>query len=197
MLLRTMADFDTDDLEEVIRRWTAQSPAILVIEDLNWLLAKVNVSTFLNLLDGIDNGAGGGGLLLIATTNHPEQLDPAVNNRPGRFDVLIEMPPPDEPLRRSFLRAKLPEIDEAAIDQLAAKTDRLSFAHLQEILRLSGLTALRAGRSIRSASDLMQAAQTVSDAYEEAVRGFPTKAEIPFGLLPLRNQRRQDTSAVE
>jgi SpoVK/Ycf46/Vps4 family AAA+-type ATPase len=67
----------------VIRRWTRQAPAILIIEDLNWLLEQVNVSTFLNLLDGIDSRAGNG-LLIIATTNHPNELDPAINNRPGR-----------------------------------------------------------------------------------------------------------------
>ena len=76
----------------------AATPAVLVIEDLDWLLEHTNVSTFLNLIDGVesDGGRAAGGLLLIATTNHPDKLDPAVNNRPGRFDVVVEIPPPDE-----------------------------------------------------------------------------------------------------
>ncbi len=54
MILRPIGDFDDDDLQEVIRRWRNQAPAILVIEDLNWLLQQVNLSTFLNLIDGVE-----------------------------------------------------------------------------------------------------------------------------------------------
>jgi ATP-dependent 26S proteasome regulatory subunit len=189
LLLRPAADFDSDDLEEVIRRWSEQAPAILVIEDLNWLLVKVNVSTFLNLLDGVDRGRGKGGLLLIATTNSPDQLDPAVNNRPGRFDVVLEVPPPDRALRLEFLCLALATVPRATLETLAARTDGLSFAHLQEIVRLSGLTAIHAGRQERTEKDLSGAADTVRRAFDEAVRGFPVKPELPFGLLPLRDRK--------
>jgi SpoVK/Ycf46/Vps4 family AAA+-type ATPase len=190
MLLRTTAEFDTDDLEEIIRRWTRSAPAILVIEDLNWLLNKVNVSTFLNLLDGVDSTVGAGGLLLIATSNHPDQLDGAINNRPGRFDVVIEMPGPDLELRRAFLAANLKETMPELIVQVAGATDLLSFAHLQEILRLSGLTAIHSGRAARSADDVLEAVRTVREARDNAVLGFPNKPEIPFGLLPLLERRK-------
>jgi SpoVK/Ycf46/Vps4 family AAA+-type ATPase len=193
MLLRTSASFDSDDLEEVIRRWTAQAPAILVIEDLNWLLEKVNVSLFLNLLDGVDSKTGDGGLLLIATSNHPDQLDPAINNRPGRFDVVIEMPPPDRAMRSSFLHRKLAEIDAGAIEKVASQTEGLSFAHLQEILRLSGLTAIQGGRTRRTVEDVQSAASAVIGTHEQAVRGFPRTPEVPFGLLPLRDRRQQQS----
>ena len=103
MILARAKGSDSDDLEGVIRRWTQQALAILVIEDLNWLLEKLNVSTFLNQLDGIESPVKGG-LMLIATTNHPERLDPAINNRPGRFDVVLEIRPPDRRHRWWFLR---------------------------------------------------------------------------------------------
>ena len=117
MVLRANASFDSDAFADIIRRWKDQAPAVLVIEDLNWLLKSVNLSTFLNLLDGIDNEATkvdsddtvGQGLMLIATTNDPAALDPAINNRPGRFDVVIEISNPGEALRRQFLATKLPE----------------------------------------------------------------------------------------
>ena len=190
MILRPDHDFDTDSLEEVVRRWTQQAPAILVIEDLNWLLEKVNVSTFLNLLDGIESPAAGG-LLLIATTNHPQTLDSAINNRPGRFDVVIEVSPPDKPLRRQFLRHHLPaDVTDEMIDRLAERSSGLSFAHLQEILRLSGLHAIHAGRARRAADDLLGATDTVRQMHNDAERGFPLKQEMPFGLLPLRDARQ-------
>lgn len=190
MLLRQAARFSGNELEEVIRRWSQQAPAILVIEDLNWLLKEINVSTFLNLLDGVE-GSVTGGLLLIATSNYPEQLDPAINNRPGRFDVVIEIPCPDRDLRLAFFRRKLPEASDATVEHLAGETDELSFAHLQEVLRLSGLQAIHAGRSTRIDDDLFEAARTVATAYRHAERGFPAKQELPFGLLPLRDRKKK------
>ena len=190
LVLRPDDDFDTGALEEVVRRWTRQAPAILVIEDLNWLLEKVNVSTFLNLLDGIESPATGG-LLLIATTNHPDKLDGAVNNRPGRFDVVIEVSPPEKPMRRSFLRRHVPhDVSDETIDALAERSGGLSFAHLQEVLRLSGLNAIHAGRTRRVADDLTNALEAVRQMHEHASSGFPVKLEMPFGLLPLRNAKR-------
>ena len=72
------------------------------------------------------------------------------------------------------------------LDRVAAETDGLSFAHLEEIVRLSGLTAIHAGRAERAEEDLVAAMSTVRGAYEAAVRGFPTKPEVPFGLAPRR-----------
>lgn len=185
MILRPGAAFDSDDFEEVLNRWRAQAPAILIIEDLNWLLGSVNVSTFLNLLDGIESSSTDG-LLLIATTNYPEKLDPAINNRPGRFDVVIELPCPDEGLRREFFRRNIPAQPAEVIEKLTELSAGLSFSHLQEILRLSGLLAIQDGRSDRTDEGLMRAAQTVRETHEDAERGFAPKPEMPFGLAALR-----------
>ena len=204
LVLRPAHQFDSDDLQTVIERWTDQAPAVLVIEDLNWLLKEVNVSTFLNLLDGIETvvapdiddlggeatGAGGGGLLLIATTNHPDQLDPAINNRPGRFDVTIEIANPDAAMRLEFLTRKLPGIERRVVDELADGSEGLSFAHLQELLRQSGLLALADGRGGRTADDLRAALKTLRAGSEDAARGFPTKPQVPFGLQHVRKNRR-------
>jgi hypothetical protein len=194
MILRPDASFDSDDFEEVIRRWSRQAPAMLVIEDLDWLIAKLNVSTFLNCLDGIEATVTGG-LLLIATTNHPEKLDPAINNRPGRFDVAIEVPNPEAPLRREFLQRKLAAaVEPKIVDQLVATCDGFSFAHLHEVLRLAGLMAIRDGRRQRSDDDLLRAARCVRDGRDEATMGFPQKPEVPFGLQHLRALRGHTSS---
>lgn len=187
MILRPAANFDSDDLQQALDRWRRQAPAILVIEDLNWLLNEVNVSTFLNLLDGVESNVTGG-LLLIATTNHPDKLDPAVNNRPGRFDVVIEVPCPDRALRVEFFRRKWAGAAAESIEKIAAATDRLSFAHLQEILRVSGLYAIQAGRSGRIEEDLLKAARTLQAAQTDAERSFAAKPEVPFGLAAWRSR---------
>jgi hypothetical protein len=186
LVLRPSARFNADALQLVIKRWKSQAPAALIIEDLDWLLKNVNVSAFLNALDGIDT-APAAGMLLIATTNHPEQLDAAINNRPGRFDVVLEIPCPDKSLRAEFFRTKLPSCDPATIARAADLTDGLSFAHLHEILRASGLSAIHAGRTDRNSDDVLRAIQTARDASDQAARGFPTKPEAPFGLVPRRS----------
>jgi hypothetical protein len=186
-LLRCEAGFDGDDFTEIVRRWTAEAPAMLVIEDLNWLLEKIDVSTFLNTLDGVESQLSGG-LMLIATTNHPQELDPAINNRPGRFDVVIEIPPPRQPQRLEFLRQRLGEMVPQTLEKVAAMADGLSFAHLQEILRLSGLLAIAANRKVRADEDLIGAAIKVIESNDCAVRGFPRKPDVPFGFAHLRNR---------
>jgi hypothetical protein len=186
MILRPVGSFEDAQLQHVIRRWSEQAPCILVIEDLNWMLESVDVSLFLNLLDGIDAPCEGG-LLLIATTNDPEALDPAINNRPGRFDVAIEVPSPNDAARRSFFETRLGGIDAALLERLVVASDGLSFAHLLEILRCAGLSAISAGRPDRSAEDLLEAAKRVKETSDTARRGFPTATpEIPFGLQHLR-----------
>lgn len=197
IILRPGAKFDTDHLAGVVRRWTGQAPCILVIEDLDWMLKQVDVSAFLNLIDGVDSASTTGGLLLLATTNHPERLDPAVNNRPGRFDVVIEIPAPDEPTRLTYLRRHLADIGDAVLSRVAADADGLAFAHLQEIVRLSGLLAINAGRSARADDDVRSAASTVREAYDAAVRGYPSKPAVEFGLGYLRRTARCETPSAD
>ena len=113
------------------------APAILVIEDLTAVIERVNLSTFLNLLDGVDRKTDGG-LMLIASTNHPDKLDAAVSNRPGRFDVAMELPSPDDAQRRVYFGTRLLEVDAATVDAAVEQTREMSFAHLEEIVHLSG-----------------------------------------------------------
>ncbi len=188
LLMRSDREVDDRAVRRVIDRWQQQAPAALVIEDLNWLLKQVDVAQFLNLLDGIER-QDAKGLLLLATTNHPEQLDPAVNNRPGRFDVTIELPNPNTGLRRQFLDRNLPDLPDETRGKAADKADGLSFAHLREVLRLSGLLAIEAGRDNRDAADVLKAVDLVRDGHDRAARGFPKPPELPFGL---QHKRRRD-----
>ena len=191
MILRTSSSFDEDDLEEVIRRWRVQAPAILVIEDLNWLMHHVKLSMLLNLIDGISSDLSGG-LLLIGTTNHPDKLDAALSSRPGRFDVVIEVKNPGRDLRREFFVIKLPELPTDTVNLAIRRSEGLSFAHLQEVLRMSGLLAIEAGRSTRTPHDVLRALDIVRDAHESAARGFVSCPETPFGLAQWAKHREEN-----
>jgi SpoVK/Ycf46/Vps4 family AAA+-type ATPase len=187
-VLRPADGFDKGDLAAVFERWVEHAPAMLIIEDLDHALKSMDLAQFLNLVDGIDASATGG-LLLIATTNHPDDLDPAINARPGRFDVVMEIAPPDAVLRSRFFRQQLPGLDEETLKMAKRESVGLSFSHLHEVVRLSGLMALSEGRGERTARHVREALEVVREAYGAARRGFPMTAEEPFGLARFRKGR--------
>jgi hypothetical protein len=190
MVLRPDCEMGDADLKWVFKRWRRHAPAMLVIEDLDHLLKdKMNLSHFLNHVDGID-AAMTGGLLLLATTNHPERLDPAVSNRPGRFDVVIEVPDPSAGQRREFFGLRLSgEADSAAtLDAVVAETAGLSFSHLHEVVRLSGLLAIHDDLGGRAAGHWRRAARMVADGGRNARCGFPVIPDAPFGLAQFRKK---------
>ena len=76
------------------------APCLLVLEDLDSLITPNNRSYFLNELDGF---AGNEGVLTLATTNHPERLDPAILDRPSRFDRKYPFPLPEREERLAYI----------------------------------------------------------------------------------------------
>ena len=194
LVLRSGRGIDEDDFTAVVKRWVESAPAILVIEDLNWMIPeRVSVSAFLNQLDGLATPRGAAGLLMIASTNHPETLDPAINDRPGRFDVMLEVPSPDGALRREFFRRATEALgdvpDEPVLAKLVTATSGLSFAHLREVVQAAGLAAVRDGRDRRSEADLLDAAAAGGRAHQAADRGFPARPDEAFGLAQFRGHR--------
>jgi AAA+ superfamily predicted ATPase len=124
-------------MQEVFRKAREAAPCILVLEDLDALVDNKNRSLFLNEMDGF---AANHGILTVATTNHPERLDPAMLERPSRFDrkITFHLPGPDE--RSRFLKQMLAkrEISEEEIASLCEETDGFTFAYLKELC-LSGV----------------------------------------------------------
>jgi AAA+ superfamily predicted ATPase len=127
----------------VFKRARSASPCILVLEDLDSLVEEDNLSTLLNEMDGF---AANRGILTIATTNHPDKLDPALLHRPSRFDRKIEFMDPALDERRRFLelanekRDAAMRLAEQELDAAAHATEGFSFAFLKE-LNLAAMTA--------------------------------------------------------
>ncbi len=127
---------DEFSIRAVFDRARTTAPCILVLEDLDSLVTPANRSFFLNELDGF---AGNTGILTLATTNHPERLDPAIVDRPSRFDRKYPFDLPAVEERHAYitqwngsLRPAL-RLSDAAIDAIAARTDDFSFAYLKEL----------------------------------------------------------------
>jgi transitional endoplasmic reticulum ATPase len=102
------------------------------------------VSQFLSEMDGYTQQNHG--VLILGATNVPWAVDPAFR-RPGRFDRVIFVPPPDVESRRSILRGLLkhrPAEDHLDIDRMADQTSGFSGADLQQIIESAADEAIEA-----------------------------------------------------
>jgi hypothetical protein len=133
---RSRYDTDERNIEEIFDRARRIAPCALVFEDLDAQITERNRSFFLNQLDGF---APNGGLLVLATTNHPERLDPAIVERPSRFDRKYHFALPLADGRAAFLARWTERLDphlKLTPDQLAKlveDTEGFSFAYLKEL----------------------------------------------------------------
>jgi AAA+ superfamily predicted ATPase len=131
------------NIREVFRRARESVPCLLVLEDLDALVNDGNRAFFLNELDGF---ALNEGLITIATTNHPEQLDPAILERPSRFDRRYTFALPADGERRQYLELwnqKLQsdmQIEPKTIQTFVEQTSGFSYATLKELI-LSSMMA--------------------------------------------------------
>ena len=120
-------------------------------QTLNQLLAE---------MDGFDSSKG---VVLLAATNRPETLDPALT-RPGRFDRRVPVELPDLPGRAAILRVHARDVrmDESVdFDAIARATAGASGAELANIINEAALRAVRQGRNLVNQSDLEESVETV------------------------------------
>lgn len=131
------------NIREVFRRARESTPCLLVLEDLDALVNDGNRAFFLNEVDGFVLNEG---LITITTTNHPEQLDPAILERPSRFDRRYTFALPADGERRRYLELwnrKIQsdmQIEPETIQTFVEQTSGFSFATLKELI-LSSMMA--------------------------------------------------------
>jgi AAA+ superfamily predicted ATPase len=103
--------------------------------------ARGTVNQLLEEMDGVSNANDG--VFVLGATNHPWDVDVALR-RPGRFDRMMLVLPPDEPARDAILRYHLRDRPVANIDvrKLARKSDGLSGADLAYVCELAAQSAL-------------------------------------------------------
>lgn len=168
-------------IERAFDRAAVLAPCVLCFEDLDALLEDgPALSLFLNALDGL---APIEGILVIATTNRPEKIDPAIARRPSRFDRVWTVPPPDEALRERYLaRALGADGPEGAAARLAARTDNFSMAFLKEVVVQARFAAVRRHDERITDEDLNAALDVASEHVRLATRGLEDRGGIGFGL---------------
>jgi AAA+ superfamily predicted ATPase len=120
----------------VFDRARTSAPCVLVLEDLDSLVTAQNRSFFLNELDGF---AANIGIVALATTNHPERLDPAILDRPSRFDRKYPFGLPELAERRSYIKLwngtlkPALRLSDEGVEKVSTHTEEFSFAYLKEL----------------------------------------------------------------
>ena len=135
-------------------RARAAAPSILFFDELDALApvrgrstTSVTDSVVAALLTEMDGVMSRGDVSVIGATNRVDLIDPALL-RSGRFEVHLELGLPSVEARRALLGlSDVPFAEDVDLDDLARRTDGLSFADLSGLLREAALTVLREGKS--------------------------------------------------
>jgi SpoVK/Ycf46/Vps4 family AAA+-type ATPase len=134
------------NLHEIFELARHNTPCVLFIDEIDALGASRSdmkqssgrhlINQFLQELDGINSTNDG--VLIIGATNTPWNLDPAFR-RPGRFDRIVFVPPPDITTRESILRLKLNNKPTGSIDlqTIAKKAENYSGADIDAIIDIA------------------------------------------------------------
>ncbi|RYO94904.1 hypothetical protein DL762_000338 [Monosporascus cannonballus] len=145
-------------IKQVFGRARKMAPCLLIFEDLDSLVTEKTRSYFLNEVDGLESNDG---ILMIGSTNHLDKLDPAIRDRPSRFDRKYYYRLPAHAERAAYARYwkakvdKSPRVDfpEDACEFIATITDGFSFAYLKELFIVTLLTIARGGKGDESVTE--------------------------------------------
>ena len=129
---------DDDDIAYLFEKATSKAPSIIILEDVDTLTNETQI-TRAGLLSQLDGLAPNEGVLVLASTNHPEDIDSALCHRPSRFDRVWHFKLPDRRLRMMYVNRSFPWLSTAQKKLLAGETEGWSFAYLNE-LRVSANT---------------------------------------------------------
>lgn len=138
------------------------APSLVVLEDVDlvaeertWGPYGSNPVLFelMNEMDGVGEDAD---VAWVLTTNRPDALEPALAARPGRIDLAVEIPLPDETLRRRLLRLYARGLDLQLADEgaVVGRTEGVTASFVKELLRQAALAAAEDGRTAVVDEDL-------------------------------------------
>ena len=152
-------------VRDLFEQARTRGPAIVFIDEIDALGARrgpggyagsdEREQTLNQLLAEMDGFEDAGGVVVLAATNRPEALDPALR-RPGRFDREVIVPLPGRGERAAILASHTRGKDlgpDADLDQVAAATPGFSGADLANLVNEAAVTAVRDGRTTLVAAD--------------------------------------------
>ncbi len=166
-------------VRDLFKQAKEKAPCIVFIDEIDAIGQKRNTGgmggndereqTLNQLLTEMDGFDGNNGVIILAATNRPESLDPALT-RPGRFDRRVPVELPDLKGREEILKvhAKKIKVDgDADFTQIARMASGASGAELANIVNEAALRAVRAGRRVVSQGDLEESIEVVIAGYQK------------------------------
>ena len=166
-------------VRDLFKQANEKAPCIVFIDEIDKIGKKRDTGagiggndereqTLNQLLTEMDGFDGKKGVVILAATNRPESLDPALL-RPGRFDRRIPVELPDVGGREAILRVHSKGIrmaDNIDLKAVARATSGASGAELANIINEAALRAVRLGRDTVTQDDLMESVETVIAGYQ-------------------------------
>ena len=166
-------------VRDLFKQADEKAPCIVFIDEIDTIGKKRDTGsgiggndereqTLNQLLTEMDGFDGNTGVVILAATNRPESLDPALL-RPGRFDRRIPVELPDLAGREAILQVHARDVKMGgAIDmkEIARATSGASGAELANIVNEAALRAVRMGRDQVTQEDLMESVETVIAGYQ-------------------------------
>ena len=166
-------------VRDLFRQAKEKAPCIVFIDEIDAIGQKRNSGAYggndereqtLNqLLTEMDGFEGNSGVIILAATNRPESLDPALT-RPGRFDRRVPVELPDLKGREAILKVHAKKVklaDNVDFTQIARMAAGASGAELANIVNEAALRAVRDGRPCVTQSDLEESIEVVIAGYQK------------------------------
>ncbi len=182
-------------VREIFRKARLASPCIIFIDEIDAIgisrseysgdsrVSERVVDTLLTEMDGLSETKD---LIVLAATNNPEKVDPALL-RPGRFDKIIEIPMPNAEARFEIFKIhtrRMPLEKGVNLVELANVTENYTSAEIENICREAGMNAIRNKRDTVSKEDFLKALQdvrpTVPRELAERIRRFKEEPESMY-----------------
>lgn len=182
-------------VRELFQLAREKSPSIVFIDEIDAIGAKRSLDdtsasreverTLMQLLAEMDGFDPRGDVKIIAATNRPDILDPALL-RPGRFDRIIRIPMPNREARREIFlihtrRMRLSE--DVDFDKLASLTEGMTGADIKAICTEAGMFAIRNSREYVTLEDFMRAIKKVKSMQKAPFEEGVQKEESPKGFF--------------
>jgi len=165
-------------VRDLFKQAKEKAPCIIFIDEIDAIGKKRDgqlggnderEQTLNQLLTEMDGFEGNSGVIILAASNRPESLDPALT-RPGRFDRRVPVELPDLKGREAILRVHAKKIKTASnIDflQVARMASGASGAELANIVNEAALRAVRDGRAFATQQDLEESIEVVIAGYQK------------------------------
>ena len=165
-------------VRDLFRQAKEKAPCIVFIDEIDAIGKKRDgqmggnderEQTLNQLLTEMDGFEGNTGVIILAATNRPESLDPALT-RPGRFDRRVPVELPDLKGREEILKVhakKIKVADDVDFSQIARMASGASGAELANIINEAALRAVRDGRRFATQSDLEESIEVVIAGYQK------------------------------